>query len=75
MPYTDETLLRDYEKLEQSNKSKAEKYIKNLLRLQKADKDLSKAKADVEKELRKAEPYTEKGDPHESKISRNNRCH
>ncbi len=56
MPYTDETLLRDYGKLSKQHKSKAEKYIKNLLRLQKADKALSKAAADVEKELRKIEP-------------------
>lgn len=32
MPYTDETLLRDYQRLSGQHKSKAEKYIKNLLR-------------------------------------------
>lgn len=37
---TEDTLLRDYKKLSQEYKNKAGRYIKNLLKLQRAEKDV-----------------------------------
>lgn len=65
--YKDEdTLLCDYRKLSQTHKNKAGTYIKNLLRLQKADAALSAADTQIHRELKSLglKPHDEFSDIH-----------